>query len=67
MLAACPKLFLSVYFSGPVLSVLTVHAAGLVLDSVCKRIALGMRVCERGVPLVCLLPKLALNGDPRVN
>lgn len=67
MLAACSELFRSIYFSGSVLSVLTVHAAGLVLDYVCKRIALRMRVCEGGVALVYLLPKLALNGDPRVN
>lgn len=54
-------------FFGPVLSVWAVHAAGLVLHHVCKRTALGTRVWEAGVASVYLLPKPALNGDPRVN
>lgn len=43
---ACPKLSYRAHFSGPVLRILRAHAAGLVLDSVCKRIALRVPVCE---------------------
>lgn len=50
-------------FSWAFLTVLRAHTVGLVLDSVCKRIALRDPVYEGG----CLLPKPALNGGSRVN
>lgn len=39
---ACPELSHRVCFSGPVLKA---HTAGIVLDSVCKRIAFRLPVC----------------------